>query len=69
MIIPAAVLDAIWSKAGDIISDSMAMCAVPGGHQKDCIVKSSSSLIPHVVSAKKSGQYSCDDKCPNWKSL
>lgn len=69
VIIPAAVLDAIWSKAGDIISDSMAMCAVPGGHQKDRIVESSSSLTPHVVSAKKSGQYSCDDKCPNWKSL
>ena len=66
VIIPAAVLDAIWSKAGDILSDSMAMCTVPGGHQKDRIVKSSSSLTPHVVSAKKSGQYS---KCPNWKSL
>ena len=52
VIIPAAVLDAIWSKAGDIISDSMAMCAVPGGHQKDRIVKSSSSLTPHVVCQK-----------------
>ena len=46
VIIPAAVLDAIWSKAGDILSDSMAMCTVPGGHQKDHIVKSSSSLTP-----------------------
>jgi hypothetical protein len=69
VIIPAAVLDAIWSKASDILSDSKAMCTVPGGQPKDRIVKSSSSVTPHVVSAKKSGQYSCDDKCPNWKSL
>ena len=42
---------------------------VPGGNCKDCFVKSSSSSTPHVVTAEKSGQYTCDDKCPNWKSL
>lgn len=42
---------------------------VLGGHCKDRIVKSSSSPTPHVVRAKKSGQFACDDKCPNWKSL
>ena len=42
---------------------------VPGGNPKDRVVKSSSDPHPHVVIAKKMGQYSCDDQCPNCKSL
>ena len=63
------VLDAIWRKAGELLSDSKAICTVPGGQCKDRIVKSSSSLASHVATARKSGEYSCDEKCPNWNSL
>ena len=33
------------------------------------IVKNSSGPNPHMVTAKKTGQYACDSECPNWKSL
>lgn len=42
---------------------------VPGGNEKDRIVKSSSGPRPHIVTAKKMGRYSCDTECPNFKSL
>ena len=64
--IPSDVLNAIWNKAGELLSDSKAICMVPGGHCKDRIVKRSSSPTPHVIVTKKSGQFACDDKCPNW---
>ena len=67
VLIPRAVLDAIWAKAKELINDVNAICNVPGGSPKDRIVKSSSGPRPHVVSAKKSGQYACE--CPNWKSM
>ena len=51
MVILIAVLAAIWRKAGELLSDSKAICAVPGGQSKDRMVKSSSSLAPHVVTA------------------
>ena len=28
-----------------------------------------SNVRPHLVTAKKNGQYACDNDCPNWKSL
>ena len=33
------------------------------------MVKSYSGSRPHLVTHKRSGQYACDDKCPNWRSL
>ena len=59
------MLNAIWNKAGEILHEDNAICMVPGGNCEDRIVKSGSSSTPHIVTAKKSGQYACDDKCPN----
>ena len=42
---------------------------VPGGNSKDRMVKSSLGPRPHIITAKKTGQYACDGQCPNWKSL
>ena len=64
-----SVLDAIWTKAGELINDSKAICMVPGGNENDRIVRSGSGPRPHIVTAKKIGRYSCDTECPNFKSL
>ena len=69
VIIQKSVLDAIWTKANELLNDPKAICMVPGGTEKDRIVKSSSGPRPHVVTAKKNGKYSCDTECPNFKSL
>ena len=69
VLIPRSVLDAIWRKGNELLNDSNSICMVPGGNSKDRIVKSSSGPRPHIVTAKKKGQYTCDGECPNWKSL
>ena len=68
VLVPNAVPTAIWSKAKDILNDH-AICSVPGGDAKDRLVKSSSNPRPHMVTFKRSGQYTCDKDCPNWESL
>ena len=66
---PAPVLNAIWKKAVDLLSEKNALCAAPGSTDKSCIVKSYTGSRPHLVLAKKGGQYACDSACRNWKSL
>ena len=61
------MLDAIWSKATELINDPKEICMVPRGSTKDRIVKSSSGPRPHMVTSKKMGQYACE--CPNWNHL
>ena len=69
VLIPHLVLDAIWKKGNELLKDRNSICTVPGGSSKDRMVKSSSGPRPHIVTAKKTGQYACDGQCPNWKSL
>ena len=69
VLIQKSVLEAIWTKAKELLNDPKAICMVPGGNEKDRIVKSSSGLRPHVATAKKMGKYSGDTECPNFKSL
>ena len=69
VLIPRSVLDAIWKKGNELLNDSNSICMVPGGNSNDRIVKSNSGPRPHIVTAKKTGQYACDGECPNWKSL
>lgn len=65
---PLAVLKSIWKKAKDLLAKSNSICPAPGG-KLDCMVESYSGTHPHLVSAKKSGQFACDANCANWKSL
>lgn len=67
--IPSNLLGPIWTKARELLDDPSAISAVPGGGAKDRFVRSYSSTRPHLVIAKKNGQYACDGECPNWKSL
>ena len=69
VLIPKAVLCAIWNKATELLNEPGSICKSPGGNAKDRIVKSTSGSRPHLISFKKGGQYACDSDCPNWKSL
>lgn len=60
VLIPHLVLDAIWKKGNELLKDSNPICTVPGGNSKDRMVKSSSGPRPHIVTAKKTGQYACN---------
>ena len=33
------------------------------------MVSSYSGKVPHMVTPKKGGEFSCDSNCPNWKSM
>ena len=57
-------LDVICKKASELLRDETSICMVPGGNTKDLIVKSSTGSQPHLVTAKKIGQYACDSESP-----
>ena len=69
VLIPRPVINAIWTKATELLNEPNAVCISPGGSHKNRVVKSFSNVRPHLVTAKKNGQYACDNDCPNWKSL
>ena len=66
---PTPILTAIWEKANELLSEENAVVKAPGYDGKARMVKSYSGTRPHLVVTKKSGQYSCDTSCPNWRSL
>ena len=69
VLLPRPVINAIWAKATEPLNEPNAVCISPGSSHKNRIVKSSSSICPHLVIARKNGQYACDNDCANWKSL
>ena len=69
VITPVEVLKAIWQKAYELLHEPYSISPAPGQGDKARMVRSYSGSRPHLVSYKKSGQYTCDSTCPNWKSL
>ena len=69
VITPTEVLKAIWKKASELLHEPNSLSLAPGQDDKARVVKSYSESRPHLVTRKRSGQYTCDDKCPNWRSL
>ena len=67
--IPQLVLESIWKKASELIATPNAIASAPGLDLKSRTVMSYSGKRPHLVSAKKTGQYICDKACGNWNSL
>ena len=63
--VPRSVLDGIWQKAQELISDSNVISSAPGYNKGYNMVKSSSGKRPHLVISKANGQYSCDNDCGN----
>ena len=66
---PMEVLVAIWNKASELLHESNAVMLAPGCADTARMVKSYSGTRPHLVVRKKGGQYSCDNACPNWRSM
>ena len=67
--IPEMVLESIWRKASELLTSPNAIASAPGLDSKAHTVMSYSGKRPHLVSAKKTGQYVCDKACGNWNSL
>ena len=69
VITPVEVLKAIWRKAYELLREPNSISRAPGQGDNARMVRSYSGSRPHLVLHKKSGQYACDNMCPNWKSL
>ena len=69
VITPTEVLKAIWKKASELLHEPNSLSLAPGQGDSARMVKSYSGSRPHLVTCKRSGQYACDNKCPNWRSL
>lgn len=66
--IPLVTLDAMWTKAIELLSTSNAITLAPGNQKKACMVLSYSQVTPHLIQTKSNGQYICDSNCQQWVS-
>ena len=67
--IPLKCLEGIWGKASQLITLDNAIVPAPGQDPEARMVLSYSGKMPHMVTPKKGGDFSCDSNCPNWKSM
>ena len=67
--VPLTCLEGIWKKAADLLMDQTAMAPAPGQSIEAKMVLSHSGNAPHLVTPQKKDSFSCDSRCPNWKSL
>lgn len=65
IVTPLPVLEGIWKKASELLSEKNAVVKDPGHNDKARMVKSYSGPRPHLVVSKKGGQFACDNTCPN----
>lgn len=66
--LPLSALEAISKKATELLSTEGAVVPAPGYPPDSCMVLSRSGKHPPLVTPKKNGGFSCDDKCPQYKS-
>ncbi len=67
--LPQPVAEGIWKKAAMLTKEKNAVVVAPGLGEKDRMVKSTSGRVPHLVTCVGGGEYKCDEKCPQYKSL
>ena len=67
--IPLAFVQGIWQKAEELLCEPNAISAAPACDSKNRMVRSRSGKRPHLVTSNKQGRYTCDNDCPNWKSM
>lgn len=68
--LPLSAIQGIWKEASELGSDPTAISAAPGYGTECRMVISKHGKRPHLVSkGKPLGKFSCDNNCPNWKSL
>ena len=67
--IPMVTLEGIWNKAMSLLNGDNSITVAPGPDKRARVVLSYRSETPHLVRPKGStGQYVCDEKCPQWVS-
>lgn len=64
-----ATVQGIWKKAEDLLSEPGSISSAPGYDSKCKMVLSRSGKRPHLVTCGRSGKFSCDNECPNWKLM
>ena len=67
--IPLPAVKAIWRKAEELACNSNALSPTPGYDETCKMVMSHSGKCPHLVTSSKKGKYTCDNDCPNFKSM
>ena len=67
--LPLTCIEGIWRKAGELLQKQNAIVAAPGQSPEARMVLSYSGKVPHMVTPTKAGGYSCNQNCPNWKSI
>ena len=66
---PEPVLQGIWKKAAELVTNPCKMSLAPGCSPLARMVESTSGNKPHLVSPGKGGKFTCDGECPNYKSF
>lgn len=67
--VPLASIQGIWKKAEELLAQPNAVVTAPGFDANVKMVASKSGKRPHLVKSGKGGRVSCDNDCPNWRSL
>lgn len=67
--IPLQSIQGIWKKASELINNPTAISPAPGYGPECKVVMSRHGKRPHLVTKGKGNKFSCDNDCPNWKSL
>ena len=67
--IPLQAVQALWRKAEELVGNSNAISPAPGYDSTCKMVISRSGKRPHLVTSSKKGKYTCDNDCPNFKSM
>jgi len=57
---PTAVLEGIWKKAAELLSDPHKLVPAPGCSPLARMVASKTSKRPHLVTPGKDGRFACD---------
>ena len=66
--LPETALQAIGTKAKELINLDGAISPAPGQNPDARMVLSRRGKRPHLVTPKRSGGYACDDDCPQYRS-
>ena len=67
--VPLASIQGVWKKAEELLAQPNAIITAPGFDTSAKMVASRSGKRPHLVKCEKGDRVSCDNDCPNWKSL
>ncbi len=69
VVTPRPVLEGIWKKTLELVSNPQETASAPGCSPLSRMVESKSTASPHLVSPGKEGKFTGDGSCPNYKTF